>query len=165
LPGHRGILDRIDASAVATDRVVAGHDFYPVSVHVHGDPTRDLTIEERVAAYEAEARRWHARYRRPFWVAETSNLGLDVDDGVAWLTTLSATLDRMRSDGLPVRGVCWYSRGDQYDWHTMLTRPVGEVTRVGLFDDQRRARPVAEAYAALARQHTRISGLRDRGPR
>lgn len=147
------ILERIGANRIATDRVVAGHDFYPVSVHVHGDTSRALTIAERVAAYEAEVRRWHTRYRRPFWVAETSNLGLDVDDGVNWLTTLTAALDGMRSDGLPVRGICWYSRGDQYDWHTMLTRPVGEVTRVGLFDDRRRARPVADAYARLARRH------------
>jgi beta-glucosidase/6-phospho-beta-glucosidase/beta-galactosidase len=149
-----GVLARIAASPVGHDRMVAGHDFYPVSVAVHGGSTGSLTIEERVAAYESEARRWYARYRRPFWVAETSNLGLAVDDGVAWLVTLTAALDRMRTDGLPVRGICWYSRGDQYDWHTMLTRPVGEVTRVGLFDDRRRPRPVADAFAALARRHS-----------
>lgn len=129
---------------------MAGHDFYPVSVTVHGNSERPLSIDDRVAAYEAEARQWHARYDRPFWVAETSNLGLDVDEGPAWLATLTATLERMRTDGLPVRGICWYSRGDQYDWHTMLTRPVGEITKVGLLDDQRQPRPVAEAYSALA---------------
>jgi hypothetical protein len=144
------VLDRIRAIPAGTDRVVAGHDFYPVSVTVHGDPSRRLTIDELVAAYEAEARVWHARYDRHFWVAETSNLGLDVDEGVTWLTALTAALDRLRADGLPVRGICWYSRGDQYDWHTMLTRPVGEITKVGLFDDRRRPRPVAEAYSALA---------------
>jgi beta-glucosidase/6-phospho-beta-glucosidase/beta-galactosidase len=153
----RRVFDRLAALAPAAghQHVVAGHDFYPVSVTVHGDRSRPLTIDERVAAYEAEARRWHARYGRPFWVAETSNLGLEVTDGVAWLDALTAALDRLRTDGLPVRGLCWYSRGDQYDWHTMLTRPVGEVTRVGLFDDERRPRPVAAAYAALA--------ARDRG--
>jgi hypothetical protein len=148
------IRDRIAAIPVTSQRVVAGHDFYPVSVHVHGDPTRALTIDERVAAYDAEARRWHDRYARPFWVAETSNLGLDVGDGPAWLAALATALDRMRADGLPARGICWYSRGDQYDWDTMLAHPVGAVTRVGLFDDQRRARPVARDYADLARRHT-----------
>src|SRR5690606_26009820 len=137
-----------------TERVVAGHDMYPVSVHVHGERAAPLTITDRVAAYEAEARRWHERYRRPFWVAETSNLSLPVDDGVEWLDSLVAALDRMRAAGLPVHGICWYSRGDQYDWHTMLTRPVGEVTQVGLFDDERRPRPVADAYGALARRRT-----------
>ena len=55
--------------------------------------------------------------------------------------------------GLPVRGICWYSRGDQYDWDTALTVPIGTVTEVGLFDAQRHPRPVAQHYAALARQH------------
>jgi hypothetical protein len=144
------ILARIDALAGPTERVVAGHDFYPVSVTVHGERTDPLTIDERVSAYEREATAWYSRYRRPFWVAETSNLGLDVADGPVWLAKLVAALDRMRAAGLPVHGLCWYSRGDQVDWQTMLTRPVGEITEVGLFDAQRRARPVAADYALLA---------------
>lgn len=144
------VLDRIAAHHVGTERVLAGHDAYPVSVTLHGERDAPLDIGERLAAYDAEARRWHARYGRDFWVAETSNLGLDVADGPAWLDGMVRVLDQMRTDGLPARGICWYSRGDQYDWHTMLTRPVGEVTEVGLFDAERRRRPVADAYAALA---------------
>jgi hypothetical protein len=87
-------------------------------------------------------------------VAETSNLGLAVDDGPAWLDALVGCLDGLRADGLPTRGICWYSRGDQDDWHTMLTVPVGEVTEVGLFDAGRRPRPVAEAFARLAATHS-----------
>jgi hypothetical protein len=64
-------------------------------------------------------------------VAETSNLGLDVDDGPRRLDRLVAGIDRLRADDLPVHGICWYSRGDQYDWQTMLTRPVGDVINVG----------------------------------
>jgi beta-glucosidase len=143
-------LGRIAALAGRSQRVVAGHDFYPVSIAVHGARTDPLTISERVAAYEHEATGWHARYQRPFWVAETSNLGLDPDDGVAWLEELTAALDRLRAAGLPARGVCWYSRGDQFDWHTMLLRPIGEVTKVGLYDAARNPRPVAAAFARLA---------------
>lgn len=146
------VLDRIAALGGPVERVVAGHDVYPVSVTVHGDRPEPLTIEDRVDAYEREARAWHARYGRPFWVAETSNLGLAVEDGAVWLDRLVGCLDRLRADGLPGRGLCWYSRGDQYDWHTMLTRPIGEVTEVGLFDADRSPRPVAAAYAALARR-------------
>jgi hypothetical protein len=149
-----GILSRIETLAGPDERVVAGHDFYPVSVTVHGARTERLTIDERLAAYEREARSWFARYDRPFWVAETSNLGLDVADGPVWLDRLVATLDRLRADGLPVHGLCWYSRGDQYDWHTMLTRPLGEVTEVGLFDAGRSPRPVAAAFARLAAART-----------
>jgi beta-glucosidase/6-phospho-beta-glucosidase/beta-galactosidase len=159
-----GVLERIAQLAGPSERVVAGHDFYPVSVTVHGRLDHPLTIDERVAAYAREARAWHARYRRPFWVAETSNLGLAVDDASRWLDALVGVLDRLRAEGLPVRGVCWYSRGDQYDWHTMLTRPVGEVTEVGLFDTARRPRAVAAAYAQLAARH-RASAARALGDR
>ena len=58
---------------------------------------------------------------------------------------------RCTDSGLPVRGLCWYSRGDQYDWETALTQPVGRVTEVGLFTAERQPRPVAAAFAALAR--------------
>lgn len=144
------VLDRIAAHPVGHERVVAGHDVYPVSVHLHGDRAEPLDIRERLDAYDAEARRWHDRYGRDFWVAETSNLGLPVEDGPRWLDGLVGVLDGLRADGLPARGVCWYSRGDQVDWHTMLTRPVGEITEVGLFDADRRPRRVAGAYADLA---------------
>jgi hypothetical protein len=143
------VRTRIDALTVGSRHVVAGHDFYPVSVAVHGGRATP-TIDERIDAYEREARAWFARYNRPFWVAETSNLGLDVDEGPHWLAQLSARLERLRADRLPVRGLCWYSRGDQYDWHTALLRPVGEVTKVGLFDADRNPRPVAADFATLA---------------
>ncbi len=146
------VLERIDAATVGHDRVVAGHDMYPVSVHLHGDRDEPLTIDERLDAYDAAARRWHVRYGRDFWVAETSNLGLAVEEGPRWLDGLVGVLDGLRADGLPARGICWYSRGDQVDWHTMLARPVGETTEVGLFDQDRRPRPVARAYADLARR-------------
>lgn len=144
------VLERIDALAGRHERVIAGHDMYPVSVNLHGERDEPLTIDERLAAYDREARMWFERYGRPFWVAETSNLGLPVEQGVDWLHGLTRVLDGFRSEGIPARGLCWYSRGDQYDWHTMLTAPVGEVTEVGLFDADRRARPVAAAYADLA---------------
>ena len=144
------LLARIAELAAPSRHVVAGHDFYPVSVFVHGARDEPLTIAERVAAYDREARAWYGRYARPYWVAETSNLGLPVEEGPRWLGALVECIDRLRSDGFPARGICWYSRGDQFDWQTMLTRPVGAVTEVGLFDVDRRARPVAAAYAALA---------------
>ena len=150
------VLDRITSLvplAPGPERTVAGHDMYPVVASAKGRRAqRPVTIADRVAAYEATASAWHARYDRPFWVAETSNLGLRVEEGTEWLGALVAGLDRLAARGLPARGVCWYSRGDQVDWDTMLAAPVGRVTEVGLFDTERRPRPVAEAYAGLARE-------------
>ena len=147
------VLDRIEAlvGVVPTDRIVAGHDIYPVSVTAHGSRAeRPISIAERVAAYEATAGTWYERYRVPFWVSETSNLSLPVEQGTEWLDALTASLVSLGERGLPVRGICWYSRGDQFDWDTALTVPVGAVTEVGLFDAERKQRPVADAYAALA---------------
>ena len=42
-------------------------------------------------------RAWHARYQRPFWVAETSNLGLAVGDGPRWLHELVGALANQRA--------------------------------------------------------------------
>lgn len=152
-PAVLGRIGDLVPLAPAPDRTVAGHDMYPVSASAKGRRAeRPVTIADRIAAYEATASEWHARYDRPFWVAETSNLGLRVGEGSEWLDALVGGIDRLAARGRPVRGVCWYSRGDQVDWDTMLAAPVGRVTEVGLFDTARHPRPVAEAYATLARQ-------------
>jgi beta-glucosidase/6-phospho-beta-glucosidase/beta-galactosidase len=155
IAGHfAGVDDAVRtriAALATTDNTIAGHDFYPVSAISVGGTIEAWSIEDRLDAYEATALRWHERYGVDFWVAETSNLGLGVDQQSAWLAAFAARLRSMRDRGLPVRGLCWYSRGDQYDWDTALTQPVGRVTEVGLFTAQREPRAVADAFAVLAR--------------
>jgi hypothetical protein len=112
---------------------------------------RPPSLADRCDAYARYARAWYARYRTPFWIAETSNLGLPVARQVEWLDALAACVFALRGEGLPLRGLCWYSRGDQFDWQSLLTRPVGEVTEVGLFDHARRPRAVAARLRDLAR--------------
>jgi hypothetical protein len=159
LPASAGYLDPVDTavlerirSLAVTDRVVAGLDFYPTSVFPVGGVAPQWSIDQRMALAVAEFRRWHHRYDVPFWVAETSNLSLGIDEQIPWLLSLADGLGRMLEDGLPVRGLCWYSRGDQFDWQTELVNPKGAVTEVGLFDVHRRARPVATVFAQLASQ-------------
>jgi hypothetical protein len=143
------IRARIDELAT-TERVIAGHVFYPVSL-VAPAGARPPSLADRCDAYARYARAWYARYRTPFWIAETSNLGLPVARQVEWLDALAACVFALRGEGLPLRGLCWYSRGDQFDWQSLLTRPVGEVTEVGLFDHARRPRAVAARLRDLAR--------------
>ncbi len=145
-------LDRLSAVADPTG-IISGHDLYPVSVQHFGAPdaVTDLTITERIDAWTTFARRCHDRWGLPIWVAETSNLGLDPSDGPAWLDALAAACTALRSDGVDVRGICWYSRGDQLDWDTALVPPAGTVTTVGLFDMDRRPRPALETFRRLAR--------------
>jgi beta-glucosidase/6-phospho-beta-glucosidase/beta-galactosidase len=150
------VLNRIDelAQLIPRSRIIAGHDLYPVSVTAYGKRSlRSLSIEDRVAAYDRSARDWFDRYELPFWVSETSNLGLSVEEGPLWLEALMAVLEDLLGDGLPVRGTCWYSRGDQFDWDTALTVPIGKVTEVGLFTNERVPRPVAQAFHELAQRH------------
>jgi hypothetical protein len=148
-PVDPALLERIRSLAI-TDRVIAGLDFYPTSVFAVGGDAPDWSVQDRVAYAMAEFRRWHDRYDVPFWVAETSNLSLDTSDQIPWLLSLTDGLRGLRQGGLPVRGLCWYSRGDQFDWQTELVNPTGAVTEVGLFDVDRRARPVAATFAKLA---------------
>jgi hypothetical protein len=145
------LLERIRTLAV-TNRVIAGLDLYPPSVFPVWGAGPKWTVHDRVAYAVAEFRRWHDRYNVPFWVAETSNLTLDITDQIPWLLSLTDGLRGLRDDGLPVRGICWYSRGDQFDWQTELVNPTGAVTEVGLFDVHRRARPVAAIFGQLASQ-------------
>lgn len=158
LPEAAGYLDPVAddvrsriAELAITDGLIAGHDIYPVGIQPVGSDTPAWTIEDRLGHAAAELRAWHDRYRHPFWIAETSNLTLPVADQTLWLDTFVGVLRSLEAEGLPVRGLCWYSRGDQFDWQTALTNPVGAVTEVGLFDADRKARPVAARYAAYAR--------------
>jgi hypothetical protein len=83
-------------------------------------------------------------------MSETSNLGLPVGDGPARLDALTTILHPMAGHGFPVRGICWYSRGDRYDWDSALTAPVGKVTEVGLYDTERRANFLVAFRASTA---------------
>ena len=151
---------------VPSDRIVAGHDIYPVSVTAHGTRAeRPLTIADRVAAYEAEARRWHDRYRLPFWVSETSNLGLPVDRGHGVARRRSP---RRSTACAPAACRCAASAGTAAATSTTGTPPSpcrsARVTEVGLFDaDRRPARsppptPPWPAPALLGDDRPRLNG-------
>jgi hypothetical protein len=143
-----GVRSRL-AELVTTERTIAGHDVYPICVKTFGLDRMTLSVAEHLDVYVPFARAWHQRYGVPFWVAETSNFGLPVTAQEPWLDGLVDRLRLLRGEGVGVRGLCWYSRGDQYDWESRLTEPVGRVTQVGLFDTQRRPRPVAENLRRL----------------
>lgn len=157
-PGVPGYFDSVDAaqldrirSLAVNDKLVAGLDIYPISVMPVGGDRPGWSVRDLIGFASAEIVRWHARYDQPFWIAETSNLTLPLGQQTEWLDEFDAALALLRSNGLPARGLCWYSRGDQFDWQTALIEPTGAVTEVGLFDTERRARPVARRFGELAR--------------
>ena len=138
-------LARIKALKV-NERVLAGHDFYPSGIHFHGEQSTPPSIETLFEYYKREATEWYQRYQQPFWISETSNFTLPVEQQIEWLDSFIQAIDELRANQVPVNGFCWYSRQDQHDWDTLLVNPTGRVTICGLFDSARKARPVADRF-------------------
>ena len=62
----------------------------------------------------------------------------------------------MLSRGVPVLGFTWYSLTDQMDWDVALRDERNMVNPVGLYDLDRRPRPVAAAYRQIIREFSRV---------
>ena len=73
-------------------------------------------------------------------------------EAVDWLWKEWANVLRVRNDGVPVVGFTWYSLTDQIDWDSALRFRNGTVNPLGLFDLDRKIRPVGEAYKSLIEQ-------------
>jgi beta-glucosidase/6-phospho-beta-glucosidase/beta-galactosidase len=94
------------------------------------------------------ARRLHERYGTPVMLAETNTCS---ERAIEWLTETWNEAVALVDDGIPVAGYCWYSLTDQVDWDTCLREANDTVNSFGLVDLDRRRRPVAGVYEALAR--------------
>ena len=56
---------------------------------------------------------------------------------------------RIKQDGVPIVGFTWYSLNDQVDWDTALRENNGRVNPLGLYDLDRKIRPVGRTYKRL----------------
>lgn len=66
--------------------------------------------------------------------------------------SIGTNMMRLKADGVPIIGFTWYSLIDQVDWDTALREDNGNVNPLGLYDIDRRIRPVGEAYKKLVAQ-------------
>jgi hypothetical protein len=71
---------------------------------------------------------------------------------VFWLWKQWANVLHVRNEGIPVIGFTWYSLTDQVDWDSALREDRGHVNALGLYDLDRRIRPVGEAYRKIIRE-------------
>ena len=128
---------------------IMGSDYYSTNEHwIDADGSSRPSGE--IYGYAVIARQYHERYRLPIMHSETNlREGSDGPEAVHWLWKEWANVLRLREDGVPVLGFTWYSLTDQVDWDSLLSEPRGQVNKVGLFDLNRRIRPVGEAYARL----------------
>ena len=118
-------------------------------------PDGSTSTGEDVLGWFEIMREYYDRYRKPVMHTETNVF--DANAASAWLWKQWANILRMRSMGVPVLGFTWYSLIDQVDWDTQLTEQRGHVNACGLYDLERRPRPVATAYRALLEEFGNIT--------
>lgn len=132
------------------DRIVMGNDFYERNEQLV-TPNAELHAAGEVFGWSVITRQYFERYRRPVMHTETNNIGRSARDAPRWLWKEFLNVRNLREQGVPVIGFTWFSLTDQVDWDSALVLQRGVVNPIGLYDLQRRPRPVAFAYAELVR--------------
>lgn len=129
-----------------------GNDYYITNEHrVAADGSMQGAGE--VFGYSEITRQYYSRYRLPIMHTETNfTQGPRGDEAVYWLWKEWANLLRVRNSGIPVVGFTWYSLTDQVDWDTALRENRGHVCALGLYDLDRKIRPVGTAYKEMIRE-------------
>ena len=138
----------------ARDRCVMGNDYYATNEHtVSANGTAHKAGE--VFGFYVIAKQYYERYHLPVMHTETNSLG--GEDPVHWLRQQWQNLHRLKLDGVPIIGFTWYSLTDQVDWDSSLREYKGNVNPVGLFDLNRKIRPVGKEYKKLIEKWRDIS--------
>lgn len=127
---------------------IMGNDYYATNEHrVHRDGSTEASGE--VFGYDEITRQYYSRYGLPVMHTETNSDDDSKGGAVFWLWKEWANVLRLRNDGVPILGFTWYSLTDQVDWDTALREQNHRVNPRGLFDLDRRIRPVGEAYKQM----------------
>jgi len=134
---------------------VMGSDYYGGNEHW---VTAEGQIESAgpVFGYAALARQYFDRYHLPVMLTETNVM--DAQRGPDWLHDQWACIRELRRLYIPVVGFTWYSLLDQVDWDVSLREVHNKDNPVGLYDLDRKPRPVRDAYRQL------IAEWRDQAP-
>jgi beta-glucosidase/6-phospho-beta-glucosidase/beta-galactosidase len=128
---------------------IMGNDYYMTNEH-RVRPDGSSTAAGDVFGYDEITRQYYDRYKLPVMHTETNLVeGPNGDEAVNWLWKQWANVLRVRNDGVPTVGFTWYSLTDQIDWDTALREENNRVTPVGLYDLDRKIRPVGRCYKQL----------------
>jgi beta-glucosidase/6-phospho-beta-glucosidase/beta-galactosidase len=104
----------------------------------------------QIFGYYVIIKQYYDRYHLPVMHTETN---LQDDRGAPqWLRKEWMNMFRLREDGVPIIGFTWYGLTDQIDWDVALRVDNGTVNPLGLYDLNRKVRPVGKAYKKLASQ-------------
>ena len=132
---------------------VMGNDYYISNEHMVPEEGPVQPAGE-IFGYYVITRQYFERYHLPVMHTET-NLA-DVARAPGWLWKEWANMVRLKDDGVPIIGFTWYSLTDQVDWDTTLREDNGNVNPLGLYDLNRKIRPVGRAYKELVAQWRNI---------
>ncbi len=128
---------------------IMGNDYYETNEHrVTCEGT--TTAAGEVFGYDEITAQYYNRYLLPVMHTETNCAqGPKGEEGVNWLWKQWANVLRIRNKGIPIVGFTWYSLTDQVDWDNALREERNQVHPVGLYDLDRKIRPVGTAYKKL----------------
>jgi beta-glucosidase/6-phospho-beta-glucosidase/beta-galactosidase len=128
---------------------IMGNDYYITNEH-RVAPDGLTRAAGEVFGYDGITWQYYDRYRLPVMHTETNFAeGPGGGEAVDWLWKQWANVLRVRNDGIPIVGFTWYSLTDQVDWDVALREERGVVNPLGLYDLDRKIRPVGAAYKQL----------------
>ncbi len=128
---------------------IMGNDYYETNEH-NVSAEGETSASGETFGYGEITRPYHERYRLPIMHTEANtHQGLNGDEAVRWLRKEWANALHVRNQGMPVVGFTWYSLTDQVDWDSALRENHGRIDPLGLYDLDRKPRPVGKAYKQL----------------
>jgi len=127
---------------------IMGNDYYITNEHmVHENGTTGPSGE--VFGYYVITHQYFRRYKLPVMHTETN---ITEPLSVHWLKKQWANVYRLKQDGVPVVGFTWYSLIDQVDWDSALRNDAGNINSLGMYDLDRKIRPLGTEYINLIKQ-------------
>ena len=133
---------------------IMGNDYYGRNERILL-PDGNMCPAQDVLGWYQITHEYYRRYQKPVMHTETNVF--EAEDAPSWLWKQWMNVLRMRRDGVPVLGFTWYSLIDQIDWDVALSAKNGTVNACGLYDLDRRPRPVAAAYRQLLEEFGQIT--------
>lgn len=134
-------------------RCVMGNDYYVTNEHlVHADGA--TTASGEIFGYYVITHQYFRRYGLPVMHTETNIKS--AKRAPQWLRKEWSNVHQLKLDGVSILGFTWYSLTDQVDWDTALRENNGRVNPLGLYDLDRKIRPVGESYKRLIEQWREI---------
>ncbi|HET6385562.1 MAG TPA: family 1 glycosylhydrolase [Armatimonadota bacterium] len=131
---------------------IMGTDYYITNEHIVNEDG-SVAPSGEIFGYYVITRQYYERYGLPVMHTETN---ITEDRSLQWLYKEWCNMLRLKEDGVPIVGFTWYSLTDQVDWDSVLQDDAGHVNPLGLYDLERKPRPVSGAYKGLIHEWREI---------